>query len=94
MHSLPRHLRLISIPDRPRACQGVELGRFELPTSRVQGGRSPTKLQPRVGVPGLEPGASVLSGLRSDHLSYTPPRALNRRRVQERERVSQQARLV
>ena len=38
---------LSSIPDRPRACQGVELGRFELPTSRVQGGRSPTKLQPR-----------------------------------------------
>ena len=30
-------------PPGPR----VELGRFELPTSRVQGGRSPTKLQPR-----------------------------------------------
>ena len=43
----PRHSRLLSILDRPRACQGVELGRFELPTSRVQGGRSPTKLQPR-----------------------------------------------
>jgi hypothetical protein len=63
----------------------VELGRFELPTSRVQGGRSPTKLQPReagptparatwVGVPGIEPGTSVLSGLRSNRLSYTPLR--------------------
>ncbi len=25
-----------------------------------------------MGVPGLEPGTSVLSGLRSNHLSYTP----------------------
>ena len=69
----------------------VELGRFELPTSRVQGGRSPTKLQPRdagapppeysvrgVGVPGIEPGTSVLSGLRSNRLSYTPARAAPR----------------
>ena len=81
----------ISIPERcprrpPRGPPPlVELGRFELPTSRVQGGRSPTKLQPqgrsrlalgpRVGVPGIEPGTSVLSGLRSNRLSYTPVRA-------------------
>jgi hypothetical protein len=31
----------------PGPAPAVELGRFELPTSRVQGGRSPTKLQPR-----------------------------------------------
>ena len=80
----------MSIPERrgPRPPRrAVELGRFELPTSRVQGGRSPTKLQPpdapparppagrRVGVPGIEPGTSVLSGLRSNRLSYTPERA-------------------
>ncbi len=29
-----------------------------------------------VGAPGLEPGASALSGPRSDHLSYAPPLAL------------------
>jgi hypothetical protein len=102
--------RLLSIP-QVRACrpppapESVELGRFELPTSRVQGGRSPTKLQPRVrglphagaalgtgcpvrarvGVPGIEPGTSVLSGLRSNRLSYTPKTSdLNRRRVKGR----------
>lgn len=32
-------------------------------------GALPDELHPRVGHPGLEPGASVLSGLRSDHLS-------------------------
>jgi hypothetical protein len=51
----------------------VEMRGFEPLTFRVQGGRSPTKLHPRwsygVGVPGLEPGASVLSGLRSNQLS-------------------------
>ena len=43
-------------------------------------GALPTKLRPRaapppvrgVGVPGIEPGTSVLSGPRSNRLSYTP----------------------
>ena len=51
----------------------MEMRGFEPLTSRVQGGRSPTKLHPRgndgVGVPGFEPGTSVLSGLRSNQLS-------------------------
>src|SRR5581483_6466829 len=34
-------------PARSSTPRAVELGRFELPTSRVQGGRSPTELQPR-----------------------------------------------
>jgi hypothetical protein len=44
-----------------------------------KGGALPAKLRPpgrprrpRVGAPGLEPGTSVLSGPRSDHLSYAP----------------------
>src|SRR4051794_41457166 len=59
------------------------MGGFEPPTSRVQGGRSPTELHPQtpvtgddsagmVGQPGIEPGTSVLSGLRSNRLSYWP----------------------
>ncbi len=56
------------------------MGGFEPPTSRVQGGRSPAELHPRlwrrppcqVGQPGIEPGTSVLSGLRSNRLSYWP----------------------
>jgi hypothetical protein len=46
-----------------------------------KGGALPTKLRPRdrraptgVGVPGIEPGTSVLSGPRSNRLSYTPQR--------------------
>jgi hypothetical protein len=84
----------------------VEMGGFEPPTSRVQGGRSPTELHPQfripsqhpdsvslasgsalesaglsslVGQPGIEPGTSVLSGLRSNRLSYWPGRNGGRR---------------
>ena len=43
------------------------------PTTQGSSGlRSTTELPRLVGVPGLEPGTSVLSGLRSNHLSYTP----------------------
>lgn len=52
---------------------------FEPPTQGSSGPRStPELLQhfiyifPLVGVDGLEPSTSVLSGLRSNHLSYTP----------------------
>ena len=66
VYSLSRRSRLFSIPNRPRACQGVELGRFELPTSRVQGGRSPPKLQPRA-----SPQVSAISYQLLAH--YAPP---------------------
>jgi hypothetical protein len=99
-----------TFPQKPRILtapaglseRGVEMGGFEPPTSRVQGGRSPTELHPQlrwvamtraacgsangshsifmpvarnthlVGQPGIEPGTSVLSGLRSNRLSYWP----------------------
>ena len=64
---------------RPPACKA---GALPLSYSPV----APRSLRaPRVGVPGIEPGTSVLSGLRSNRLSYTPGRAgLNRRRVKGR----------
>jgi hypothetical protein len=45
--------------------------------------------RPPVGAPGLEPGTSALSGPRSNHLSYAPPRP-----CRQRERLVQGSRSV
>lgn len=43
-------------------------------TSRLTAAKSTPRPMPLVGVPGIEPGTSSLSGTRSNHLSYTPSR--------------------
>ena len=57
--------------------QSVEITRFELVTSCLQGRRSPNwaippKVLYKVGLSGLEPPTSRLSGVRSNRLSYKP----------------------